>query len=156
MKRSWMPANGRQAPGRFWSEVHERFSSPLYPLAFALIALAWVGQAQSTRQNRMHYVVAAFVIAVSARVAGLALNNIVSVETAMAPLVYVLPIGAAGVALWLMSKPKRELAVPAFVGNLFEAIAGWLRKLPTILAWGKSSPTTLPRLPSPSRGADPR
>ncbi|MCK5549985.1 MAG: hypothetical protein KAI41_05590, partial [Hyphomicrobiaceae bacterium] len=116
----------------------------------------WVGQAQSTRQNRMHYVVAAFVIAVSARVAGLALNNIVSVETAMAPLLYVLPIGAAGVALWLMSKPKRELAVPAFVGNLFEAIAGWLRKLPTILAWGKSSPATLPRLPSPSRGADPR
>jgi len=146
----------RQAPGRFWAEVHERFSSPLYPFAFALIALAWVGQAQSTRQNRMHYVVAAFVIAVSARVAGLGLNNIVSIETAMAPLLYVLPIGAAGVALWLMNKPTRESAAPAFVGNLFEAIAGWLRKLPSILAWGKSSPTMLRRLPSPSRGANPR
>jgi len=146
----------QQAPGRFWAEVHERFSNPLYPIAFALIALAWVGQAQSTRQNRMHYVTAAFVIAVGARVAGLALNNMVSLETVLAPLLYVLPIAAAGLAIWLMSQPMHERAAPAFIENLVEAITGLVRKVLTIFAWGKTRQSPLLRLRAPSRGANAR
>jgi lipopolysaccharide export system permease protein len=146
----------RQAPGRFWAEVHERFSNPLYPIAFALIALAWVGQAQSTRQNRLHYVAAAFVIAVGARVAGLALNNIVSIETVLAPLLYVLPIAAAGSALWLLSHPTREPTAPAFIAELFEAITGVFRKFPNIFARRNKGQTALRQLPAPSRGANVR
>jgi lipopolysaccharide export system permease protein len=146
----------RQAPGRFWAEMHERFSNPLYPIAFALIALAWVGQAQSTRQNRLHYVAAAFVIAVGARVAGLALNNIVSIETVLAPLLYVLPIAAAGSALWLLSHPTREPTAPAFIAELFEAITGVFRKFPNIFARRNKGQTALRQLPAPSRGANVR
>ncbi len=50
----------RKAPGKFRAELHERFSNPLYPLAFALIALAAVGQAHSTRQNRVQQVAIGF------------------------------------------------------------------------------------------------
>ncbi|MFA5900084.1 MAG: LptF/LptG family permease, partial [Hyphomicrobium sp.] len=67
----------RNAPGKFRSELHERFSSPLYPLAFALIALAAVGQAHTTRQNRVQQVALAFLIAAGLRLGGLALNNMV-------------------------------------------------------------------------------
>src|SRR5262245_14064299 len=41
------------APGRFKAELHERLSSPLYPIAFAFIAIAFLGGAQTTRQNRL-------------------------------------------------------------------------------------------------------
>ncbi len=144
----------RSTPGRFWAEVHERFSNPLYPIAFALIALAWVGQAQSTRQNRMHYVAVAFVMAASVRVGGLALNSIVSLQTILAPLLYLLPLLAAGGALWLMSHPIREPAAPAFIGNLFETIARLWRLLPTTLSWGKRDQTPLRRLRAPNSGTN--
>ena len=55
-----------EAPGKFRAELHERFSNPLYPFAFALIALAAVGQAHSTRQNRVQQVAIAFVLAADA------------------------------------------------------------------------------------------
>ena len=147
-------ARYRKAPGRFWAEVHERFSNPLYPIAFVLIALASVGQAQSTRQSRLHYITAAFVIAASLRVGGLALNNIVSLQTIMAPLLYVLPLAAAGGALWLMSHPIREPAAPAFIANLFEAIASLGRLLPTTFAWGKRDLKPLRQLPAPVSGVN--
>jgi len=143
----------RKSPGSFSAELHERFSNPLYPIAFVLIALASIGQAQSTRQNRMQYVAAAFVIAASLRVGGLALNNVVSLQTAMTPLLYLLPLVAAGGALWVMSHPAREPATPAFIGNLFEAIAGLWSSLRASLPWGKPDQKPLRRLPAPASGA---
>ena len=143
----------KRSPGRFWSEVHERFSNPLYPVAFALIALAWVGQAQSTRQNRMHYVTAAFVIAVAARVGGLALNNVVSIQTIMAPLLYVVPLAAGGFALWLLNQPTREPTAPAFIGLLIQTIQGLVTRIPVPFVSGKRLQTTLRPYPAARSGA---
>ena len=42
-------------------------SNPLYPIAFALIALAAVGQAHSTRQSRVQQIAIAFVVAAALR-----------------------------------------------------------------------------------------
>ena len=90
----------RQAPGKFRAELHERFSNPLYPIAFSLIALAAVGQAHSTRQNRVQQVAVAFVVAAMLRLGGLALNNIVVIDAAATPLLYALPLsGMLGVLL---------------------------------------------------------
>jgi lipopolysaccharide export system permease protein len=80
---------------RFASEIHERFSSPLYPFAFVLIVLANVGGAQTTRQNRMNGLIAAFAAGLVARVLGIAANNMVAVRPSAAWLLYVIPIGAA-------------------------------------------------------------
>jgi len=143
----------KRSPGRFWSEVHERFSNPLYPVAFALIALAWVGQAQSTRQNRMHYVTAAFVIAVAARVGGLALNNVVSIQTIMAPLLYVVPLAAGGFALWLLNQPTREPTAPAFIGLLIETIGRLVKRFPVPFTRGKGPQATLRPFPAARRRA---
>jgi lipopolysaccharide export system permease protein len=90
----------RAQKGYFRSELHERFSSPLYPLAFVLIAVAFVGQARSTRQNRVEAVVFAFLLAASLRVAGLGVNNLVVVRGSAVPIMYLLPI--AGMVLGLV------------------------------------------------------
>ncbi len=84
----------KRAPGQFRAELHERFSNPLYPIAFVMIALAAVGQAQSTRQNRVERVVVSFVGAVAARLSGLALNFVVVINALAVPLLYALPLTA--------------------------------------------------------------
>jgi lipopolysaccharide export system permease protein len=76
-------------------ELHERLSSPLYPLTFVLLAVAMLGQAQTTRQGRGQALILAFVFATVARVGGLTVTNMISVRPATAPLVYAIPLGVA-------------------------------------------------------------
>ena len=45
------PDAKRQA-GQYRAEIHERFANPFYSFAFVLMAVAFIGRAQSTRQNR--------------------------------------------------------------------------------------------------------
>jgi lipopolysaccharide export system permease protein len=65
----------KRNPGQFRAELHERFASPLYPLAFVFIALAAAGAAQSTRTNRTRSIVMGFAAGAGLRLAGLGLNN---------------------------------------------------------------------------------
>jgi len=112
----------RTAPGKFRAELHERFSNPLYPLAFALIALAAVGQAHSTRQNRVQQVAVAFVIAAAFRLGGLAINNMVMLNASATPVLYALPLGGMLGALLLMERARRRLATSRFPGLLLDPI----------------------------------
>lgn len=99
----------QRAPGQFRAELHERFANPLYPIAFVLIALAAVGQAQSTRQNRLLHVLSAFVMALGVRITGLALNFVVVLSAAAVPLLYAVPLGAillAVVAIYRGARPR--------------------------------------------------
>ncbi len=91
-------------------ELHERLSSPFYPLTFVLIAIAMLGQARTTRQGRGQALILAFVLATAARVAGLTVNNMISVSPAAVPLVYAIPIGAALMAAFhanMGMRPRR-------------------------------------------------
>lgn len=92
-------------PGKFRTELHERFSNPLYPIAFVLIALAAVGQAQSTRQNRTQLLAYGFVLATACRLGGLAVSNLVVLSASATPLLYAIPAGAATLALISMAYP---------------------------------------------------
>ena len=98
------------SPGKFRAELHERSSNPLYPIAFALIALAAVGQAHSTRQSSARQIATAFVIAAALRLGGLALNNVVVLHAAAVPLLYTLPLGAILLPLWSIERARRRLA----------------------------------------------
>jgi lipopolysaccharide export system permease protein len=93
--------------GRYRAELHERFSSPLYPFVFVLIIVAYLGQAQSTRQNRVQATVGGFFVAAGFRLAGIATNNFVTLNAAAVPLLYAIPL--AGIALgiyWLVRPPS--------------------------------------------------
>src|SRR4029078_12908247 len=99
----------KKGPGKFRAELHERFSNTLYPLAFALIALTAVGQAHSTRQNRVQQVAIAFVLAAMLRLGGLALNSGVVVHPSATPLLYALPLSAILGSLILLESARRKL-----------------------------------------------
>lgn len=122
----------KQQPGLFRSELHERFSSALYPLAFALIAIAFVGQARSTRSSRMESLFMAFAIAAGARLAGLAVNNFVARNSAFLPLLYLLPIGTMVLALIVIRGADRQRSGLAVIDTIVERLAPigqWLKSL---------------------------
>jgi len=108
-------------PGQFRSELHERLSNPLYPFAFALIVIAFVGQARSTRSSRMESLVVAFIAAAGLRLAGLALNNVVANKAALVPALYILPFAAMGAALFGISAMGRQRAGPT-IGDRMHTI----------------------------------
>lgn len=109
-------------PGHFRAELHERFSNPIYPITFILIALAAVGQAQSTRQARTERMVIGFVGAVAVRMVGLAANNLVVLNASFIPVLYVIPIGGAVVAMVYIvrnAKPRRGVLISERFADLF-------------------------------------
>lgn len=96
-------------PGEFRAELHERFSNPLYPIAFVLIAIASIGQAQSTRTGRTQALVTGFVAAALLRLLGLTANNLVKLHEWAIPVLYLVPIvGIIGalIALQLNARPR--------------------------------------------------
>ncbi len=106
---------------RFTSELHERFSGALYPIAFILLAIAMVGQAQSTRQNRHVRMGVCFLVGVGIRLAGLACNNIVTINPKAAPVLYLIPIVAIAVALVLIVQGARFSGGTAFLDRFADA-----------------------------------
>ncbi len=85
----------KASPGRYASELHERFSSPFYAFAFVLVVVAAMGGAQTTRQNRMQAAIGAFSVAILCRILGIAAANAAAVRPSGAYLLYVVPAGAA-------------------------------------------------------------
>lgn len=104
----------KSQPGQFRSELHERLANPFYPFAFALVVVAFVGQARSTRTSRMENLVVAFLIAAGARLAGLAVNNIVAINAALVPVLYGLPFAVMLVAVWMIHAGSRQRSGPSF------------------------------------------
>jgi lipopolysaccharide export system permease protein len=105
--------------------LHERFSSVLYPIAFVLMAIAVVGQAQSTRQNRHLRMGLCFLAGVGIRLAGLAVNNIVTLNPAAVPVLYLIPLVATGISMHLIVRGAR----PSKPSPLVEKILTWAQGL---------------------------
>lgn len=130
--------------GLIRAELHERLSSPFYPFAFVLLALALVGQARTTRQSRIAGLVAAFSFATAARVAGLAGTNLVALRASAAPIVYLVPIGVALLAAVHAQLGMRSRPAPAWRLRVEDALSGlWARV-------GRRSDRT-PRTAAPGR-----
>jgi lipopolysaccharide export system permease protein len=86
--------------GLLRSELHERLATPLYPLVFIFVAIALMGQARTTRENRWGQILAAFGIAIALRVAGLTVGNLVVLNAWAVVLVYAIPVAAILIAAW--------------------------------------------------------
>ena len=82
------------------AELHDRLATPLYPLVFAFIAIAFLGHARTARENRWGQILAAFGIAVGLRAAGITVGHMMVVSPWAILLVYGLPLGAIIVAAW--------------------------------------------------------
>jgi lipopolysaccharide export system permease protein len=108
-------------PGQFRSELHERFTNPLYPIAFAFLIIAFVGQAQSTRTSRMQSLVLTFVVAATCRLAGLAITNAIVRNPSMVMVAYGLPIGAILYSLVVLKRSERQRSGVGMVNKLVDA-----------------------------------
>ena len=78
--------------GRFRAELHDRFSAPLYPLAFMAIAVAALGTARTTRQGRGLAIGAAIIVMVLLRIAGFAVSSLVVRSGNAILLAYLVPL----------------------------------------------------------------
>lgn len=137
--------------GQFRAELHERFANPLYPIAFVLIALAAVGQAQSTRQNRVEGVVLGFVAAAGCRLAGLAVNNLVALDPVFIPLLYAIPIAASLLSFVLIVHNARPRAGPSRLEVVRDKLASALQSVRTSLMKNLRLMRRQQAEPSPSR-----
>ena len=114
------PDAKRQA-GQYRAELHERFANPFYSFAFVLLAVAFIGRAQSTRQNRWQSTAAAGVLSIGARMGGLAANNLVVVNAKWVPVLYAIPLGLILIAIVMMqlgSFSYRRRATPRAAATL--------------------------------------
>ncbi len=100
----------KKSPGQFRAEIHERLVTPLYPIAFAFLIIAFVGQARSTRSSRMQSLVLTFLFAATCRMAGLALNSAVSRNPTMLFALYGVPVGAIIFSLIVIKRADRQRA----------------------------------------------
>jgi lipopolysaccharide export system permease protein len=102
--------------GRLHAEGHDRLASPLYGVAFTLIAMAALFSGEFNRRGLGWRVAAAVAVAVLVRLSGLALVNLAATLPILAPLIYLNLAAAIGGALWLLllgPRPLRRTARPA-------------------------------------------
>lgn len=97
----------QKRPGSFPAELHDRLSSPLYTLLFALLPVMALGQAQTTRQGRGVVILATVLVATGLRVAGLILAGLAATETWLVPMLYILPIGCMAIAVFSVMRGTR-------------------------------------------------
>ena len=115
-------------PGSFNSELHRRLSDWLYPIAFALLAVMFSGDARSHREARVHPMVVALVTAFILRWAGFYFTNQVKQNAAFVPMVYAVPLLSAGLAAFCLATGKRP-HLPKPIAKFFGAIADRIKSL---------------------------
>jgi lipopolysaccharide export system permease protein len=86
----------------FRSEIHERFSAAIYALAFAVIAVLYLGRPRTTREGRGGLLFTAFLLCAAIRVAGIAGVNIVGKQSWALWLIYGAPCAAILAGLLMM------------------------------------------------------
>ena len=101
----------KSIPARYYAELHDRMTTPLYPLVFVLVAAAFAGQAQTTRQNRNQALITAFAVGVGIKVLGISTVNVANGKQSALVWMYVIPLIAivvAALAIQFNMKPRRK------------------------------------------------
>lgn len=118
------PVTGQpgEAYGRMRSELHDRLSQPLYPLAFALVVFLFLGEPRTNRQGRAAGVLGAIVVVGIVRLAGFGATTLAIRSTTGVLLMYAVPLGTILFCLGLILS-DRDLSLPRPVTNLIDRIA---------------------------------
>ncbi|HUD50805.1 LPS export ABC transporter permease LptF [Parvibaculum sp.] len=119
---------GQTSRARLRAEGHDRLIAAVYPIMFALIALAALLPAPFNRRGYTLRIAMAALVAVIARVIGFGLVNAAAGQAMLIPVIYLLPIvvGAASVAV---------IAGMRF-DQLWRQLLTWADRLPLIGARG--------------------
>jgi hypothetical protein len=105
-----------------------------------MLTVAFIGQAQTTRQNRVQAIVAAFLLAAGCRLGGLAGTNFVALRPSSTWVVYAIPLGAMLLGTLMAHRGMRRrkqtvigrkmTLVLASVQDTLQGLAGRFRRNP--------------------------
>ncbi|WKW51636.1 LPS export ABC transporter permease LptF [Rhodomicrobium lacus] len=101
--------------GAFRSEIHERFSGAIYPIAFAIIAVMYLGRPKTTREGRAGNLFTAFALGAAIRIVGIAGVNIVGKKAWALGLIYGIPVAviAGGLVMLRFDIGAPVIALPS-------------------------------------------
>jgi lipopolysaccharide export system permease protein len=92
----------KQLGGQFRAELHDRFMSPVYPFAFAVLTFAFLGTPRTTRQSRNFSIGGSIFAVFGLRMAGFACS-VMTVKTPAAALVqYSMLFASIAVGMWMI------------------------------------------------------
>lgn len=94
---------------RLRAEGHQRLASPLYPLAFAIIAVAVLLAGDSGPRGRWNRVLIAISIAAVLQIVSLLLLSLATRFPAAVPLMYLTPVAAMFAGLAVLANPRMLL-----------------------------------------------
>ena len=102
-------------------EAHQRLSSPLYHIAFALLASACLLTGWFNRRGQADRVILAIGLMVLVQALALGVNNLAAKSLTMLPLMYLVPVLIAVGAGWCLSwtprrRTKKDEAIPSEQG----------------------------------------
>jgi len=104
----------RKEPGQFRAELHDRLVAPLYPIAFMILAFAYLGAPRTTRQSRTWSLASAVGGVVTLRVIGFASMVFGIKHPAALTFQYIGVISATGFGLLAISQAA-IIEPPAFM-----------------------------------------
>ncbi len=110
-----------EQPGQFRAELHDRLMAPLYPIAFVVIAFAYLGAPRTTRQSRTLSMLGAVSGVGLLRLIGFASSVFGATMPWMLALQYVALVVALVVGLWVIRRGV-ILEPPAFLANWLNAL----------------------------------
>lgn len=111
-----------EQPGHFRAEMHDRLAAPLYPIAFMVIAFAYLGAPRTTRQSRTMSMLGAIGGVGLLRVVGFASTAFGATLPWMLVLQYVGFAVAFGGGLFVIHRGV-IIEPPAFLMNMINTIA---------------------------------
>lgn len=97
-------------------ELHQRLTSPLYNLGFALVALACLLTAGFDRRGQGGTIMLAIGLMVALQAAALGVANLATRNLMFAPLLYLAALAPIGLGLWLLTHPPRPRRRAGVVG----------------------------------------
>jgi lipopolysaccharide export system permease protein len=111
-----------EQPGQFRAELHDRLMAPLYPLAFVVIAYAYLGAPRTTRQSRTLSMLGAVGGVALLRLIGFASTVFGATIPWILALQYLAFVAAIGAGLYVI---RRGLIIepPAFVSDWLTALS---------------------------------
>jgi lipopolysaccharide export system permease protein len=110
-----------EQPGQFRAELHDRLMAPFYPLAFTVIAFAYLGAPRTSRQSRTLSMVGAIGGVATLRLLGFASSVFGATVPSMLALQYVAAAFAFAAGIWVIRRGV-ILEPPAFIANTLAAL----------------------------------
>lgn len=107
-------ALAKEFPQRLAVELHDRTTGPLYTLAFAFIALAFLGRPRTSRQDRNLAIATAALLCLTLRAGGFAAVAAAKAYQPAITLMYLVPV--SGIAFGLVAMMRESwLRMPRFL-----------------------------------------